>query len=329
MLKDIELIESTTDNPLLVDTPLPLRAVFYPRGFAVEIQTNSEDVLTAARESWGMCRQEFFEPPVEIRVGVAGNTMKCSDVPVFRSQRHLLSMVSDNETFGLCDMSKGFGYCWTTPGTVENRPFFRYYYLEAITLCLLGQLYWTPIHAACVSRQGKGLLLCAHSGTGKSSLSLACARAGWTFISDDAAVLIRNRRDRTVVGHPYQMRFRESACELFPDLRQHLVKVRGNGKVGIELPTADLGIKIATQCTVDHIIFLQRRSSGPARLEYFSKDEAYELLSEVARYGEPEVFDAQFESLRHLLAAPVCALSYSDLDSAVERLRLLVENGRD
>jgi hypothetical protein len=329
MLKEIEQIESTSDDPLLVSTPLPLRAVFYPLGFAVEIHTNSKDILTAAQESWGMYKQEFFERPVEIRVGVAGNTAVCSAVPFFRSQRHLLSIVSDNETFGLCDLSKGFGYCWTTPGTAKNRPFFRYHFLEGIALCLLGQLYWTPVHAACVALHGKGLLLCAQSGTGKSSLALACARAGWTFISDDAAELIRSRRDRTVVGNPYHMRFRESACKLFPDLRQRLVKVRGNGKVGIELPTAELGIKTATQSTVDHIIFLQRRSSGPARLEHFSKDEAFELLSEVARYGEAEVRDAQIESVRHLLAGPVCALSYSDLDSAVERLRLLVETGRD
>jgi hypothetical protein len=329
MLKEIEQIESASDDQILVNTPLPLRATFCPRGFAVEIVTNSEEVLVAAQESWGMCKQEFFERPVEIRVGVAGNTAVCSAVPVFRSQRHLLSIVSDSETFGLCDMSKGFGYCWTTPGTVKNRPFLRYYFLEAITLCLLGQLYWTPIHAACVTHHGKGLLLCAHSGTGKSSLALACARAGWTFVSDDAAVLIRGRRDRMVVGHPYQMRFRQSACQLFPDLRKRLVNVRGNGKAGIELPTAELGIKTATQATVDHIIFLQRRSSGPARLEHFSKEEAFQLLSEVTRYGEAEVCDAQIESLRHLLAAPVCALSYSGLDSAVERLRLLVEAGRD
>src|SRR5258708_24706968 len=202
MLKEIEQIESTLDDPLLVNTPLPLRTVFYPRGFAVEIHTNSKDVLTAAKESWGMYKQEFFEPRVEIRVGVAGNTAECSAVPVFRSQLHLLSMVSDNETFGFCDLSKGFGYCWTTPGTVENRAFFRYHFLEGMALVMLGHLYWTPIHAACVAHHGKGLLLCAHSGTGKSSLALACARAGWTFISDDAAALIRSTRDRTVVGNP-------------------------------------------------------------------------------------------------------------------------------
>jgi len=56
-------------------------------------------------------------------------------------------MVSDNETFGFCDLSKGFGYCWTTPGTVENRPFFRYHFLEGMALVMLGHLYWTPIHA--------------------------------------------------------------------------------------------------------------------------------------------------------------------------------------
>ena len=171
MLKEIEQIEITLDDPLLVSTPLPLRAVFYPRGFPLEIHTNSKDVLTAAQESWGMYRQEFFERPVEIRVGVAGNTAVCSAVPVFRSQRHLLSMVSDSETFGLCDLSKGFGYCWTTPGTAKNRPFFRYHFLEGIPTPSAGPTVLDPNPRRVRGSQREGLVTLRPLGNRKIVVS--------------------------------------------------------------------------------------------------------------------------------------------------------------
>src|SRR5271168_4907051 len=38
------------NDPLLCKMELPLRAVFYPLGFAVEISTNSQAVLDAAKE---------------------------------------------------------------------------------------------------------------------------------------------------------------------------------------------------------------------------------------------------------------------------------------
>ncbi len=329
MQKDIELLEAAGSDPVLANIPLPLRATFYPLGFPAEIHTNSDEVLTAARESWGKYKHEFRERAVEVRVCVTADEGECSGTPVFRAQGHLFSIVSDSRTFASCDMRQGFAYCCTTPATVQNRPFFRFHFLEAMTLVLLDQLYWTPVHAACVEHNGKGVLLCAESGTGKSSLALACARDGWTFLSDDAAVLLRGRRDRTVVGQPHSMRFRPSARELFPDLSERLLTVRGNGKVGIELPTGELGIRTATQTTVDYMIFLHRRPSGPARLEHFSKADAYDRLAQVARYGEQEVRNAQLESLRTLLAAPVYALSYSDLGSAVARLKSLVETGID
>jgi hypothetical protein len=37
------------------------------------------------------------------------------------------------------------------------------------------------LHAAFVSREGEAFCLCGDSGSGKSSLSYACARAGWVY----------------------------------------------------------------------------------------------------------------------------------------------------
>ncbi len=62
------------------------------------------------------------------------------------------------------------------------------------------------------------VMLCGDSGAGKTTLSYACARAGWTYICDDASYLLNSGTDRTVMGTCNQVRFRPPAVELFPEL---------------------------------------------------------------------------------------------------------------
>jgi hypothetical protein len=57
------------------------------------------------------------------------------------------------------------------------------------------------VHAAAVARGGAGLALAAPSGHGKSTLALALASRGFTFLSDEVAPIDR----RTGVLHPFPM----------------------------------------------------------------------------------------------------------------------------
>jgi len=48
------------------------------------------------------------------------------------------------------------------------------------------------VHAGCVAREGRALLLLGESGAGKTTLSLALARRGWDFMGDDI-VMVEDR----------------------------------------------------------------------------------------------------------------------------------------
>jgi hypothetical protein len=313
-------------DPLLSAFELPLSATFYPLGFPLEITTNSADVLSAARESWGRFRKMFSEEPLRLRIGVLdGNTETSPSVPVVRSRRHLMAMVGGTEDFAFCDMSQGFGCCWLAAATAGNHAHLRYYYLESMTYILLQSLYLTPIHAACVALNGNGLLLCGDSGAGKSSLAYACARGGWTFVSDDASYLVRGWRRNVVVGNPHIVRLREQAVALFPELRRHPVTLRANGDRAIELPTTgEEDLITAPHSSVHYVLFLQRQDSCPPKLAPFSRETALGRFEEVLSFGESQVREAQAVSLRALLSAQVLEFRYSDLDSAVAELKTLV-----
>ncbi len=316
---------SARPDPIGCDFSLPLKGVFHPLGFTVEIATNCAEVLGAAEENWKLFHKVFPAPPVQLRIAVLDDGASQNLAPpTCRGQRNLVMFVAGAQDFAVCDLTSGFATCWLSASTVENGPYLRYHFLDAMALLLIEALYLTPIHAACVAFQGRGLLLCGDSGAGKSSLSFACARRGWTFVSDDASFLVRGGEGRVVVGDPHHLHFRESATELFTDLKSHRLAPRINGEIAIELATSKLSeLLTAPQSSIDFLVFLNRGSSGPASLRPFPTERASASLEQVICYGEQHLRDAQKSSLRDLLRAEVLELRYSDLDSAVRCLEAL------
>ncbi len=158
----LETLEEQTfiDDPLLCKVDLPLRAVFYPLGFAFEITTNSQAVLDAAGQSWAHTKQRDSGPVLRLRIGVTrGTSQNCPPAPVVRCQQNLLSMVADAHNQAICDLNAGFAFAWLTEDAVRHPSYTRYHFLEAVALILISTSYATPIHAACVSRYGSGMLV--------------------------------------------------------------------------------------------------------------------------------------------------------------------------
>jgi hypothetical protein len=317
------------NDPLLHDFEMPLEAIFYPLGFPLQITTNSTDVLAAADESWGRFRKIYSQPALQMRIGVLeGGPSECPGDPVYREQRSLQARIADPENFSVSDIRRGFAYAWLTRATVQNRAYLRWHFIEGMSWDLLAP-YITPVHAGCVRFADRGVLICGDSGAGKSSLTYACARRGWTFMSDDSSNLVHGRQGAVVVGNPYQIRFRESAIELFPELHTQALTPKLSGGLAIELATVTLPeIKTTLESSVDYIVFLSRAFGGPARLVSFSKEAALQWFEQVIFCAEKDLVDAHKASLRNLLSAEVFELRYNDLASAIARLESLVQTGR-
>jgi hypothetical protein len=319
-----EVTTSWVDDPLLCDVEMPLRAVFYPLGFAFEISTNRHVVLDAATESWGHTKQRDSSPPLHLRIGVTDRVAGyCPSAPIVRGQQHLVSIVADAHNQAICDLDAGFAFGWLSPDALAHRDYARYHFLEAVALILIASSRATPIHAACVSRFGHGLLLCGPSGAGKSTLAYACARSGWTFTSDDSSYLKHGSDELRVVGNPHQVRFRPSARDLFPELGGRSITPRAQGKPSIEVPTGELpGIVTVEETRIHSIILLQRWPSGRAELRPVDADAAQEYFQQCLQLPG-RVRSQQSEALQRLSGAAVYELRYQDLYQAVECLDFL------
>jgi HPr Serine kinase C-terminal domain len=335
-------------DPLQYYVEFPFHEIYYPLGLPLEVSTNSASVIAAAQQSWGPFPELQSAKKIHLRIGVAQRgSDELPHPPVFRAQRGLITIIADSENFGVCDVTSGFGFGWVTPVTAADSPFFRYHFLDVMIGLLLSPIHFAIVHAACVALDGHGVLLCGHSKAGKSTLAFACAQRGWTFISDDVGYVSRKNPGRMVIGNPLYLRLREDAPELFPQLRDRAVGLRQNGEPGFEISTSSLpNFATAFKCEIEHIVFLRRSASGPARLSALSKDHARLRLENVLEYtlackgpssntgsqsgmvlADLEARQEQKAAIGKLLTAEVHELYYSNLDSAIDCLESAVPSG--
>jgi hypothetical protein len=246
----------------------------------------------------------------------------------FRSRGHLLSIFADPDNFMICDFSQRFAFGWVTRTVASDHPLVRYRFLHPVAQMLLEQVALAPVHGALVVRNNCGVLLCGESFAGKSTLSYACSRDGWTYVTDDAAHLFRNRSDRYAIGDPHTLRLREEAVRFFPELGERMAVVRPNGKVAIEMFTRELGIETALGAQVEHIVFLDRTESGGVRLRPYAKCQAMQEFESHAVFGVSDVRAAQKSCYERLLGgAGLWELQYAHLNDAVARLEQLADTG--
>jgi hypothetical protein len=309
-------------DPLLCDFPLPLHRRFYPLGLPLDLFSNSEPVLDAAERSWGSFSQAFDRAAVLLQIGVTEAEQSGSPgAPVTRARRNLICINADSDNFGVCDLRQSHGFAWVSANVGRDTPFLRYFFIEALGYVLLTAAHLAPVHAACIERDGRGILLCGDSGAGKSSLAYACARAGWGYACDDASFLLRGDDSLTVTGNPYLVRLRDSAPALFPEFKRFPVTSRPDGKPTLEIETRTLrDVRIRCRTKISHALFLNRNHAGAPTFAPFSKDEALRRWSETLCYGDDETRSDQRRTLQKLHAVDISEFRYSDIHSAVEFL---------
>jgi hypothetical protein len=313
-------------DALLSDLALPLHQTFYPLGFSVEIITNDPGVLEAANESFGHRRLCRGRAALQVRIGISeGGSSECPPEPTRREYNHLYSLVADGDNQALLDLRTCTSFVWLKRAALNNRLYFRYNFLEKVVYLLLGASVVTDIHAACIGKNGKGILLCGNSGAGKSTLAYACARAGWTYTSDDTCYLINDSENPRVIGHSHRLRFRPEARALFPELESHNVTPRMEGKPSIEVQICelpDLRIRTVPEIKVHAVVYLNRHPLSAGKLAALPAGTATSRTRQEL-FSAGEIREKHEKILQMLSGVPTYELHYCDLHDAMRNLDLL------
>lgn len=307
---------------------LTLEGIYYPWGFPLAVRTNAEEVLQLCEETWGAFSPRWNTEPIQAEIWVMeSDERECPPEPVYRLISGVWTAVADANNHCMIDLNHCESRIVMTQAALDH-PLYAKYFLLGMPMCCVTGRYATPLHAACVAMNGRGVLLSGESGAGKSTLAYACARAGWTYISDDATLVMHGGPARQVIGSSHQIRFRPSAAELFPELKGLPITPRAAGKPSIEMPTASLpGIRCADTACAEFLVFLNRNWDGPAEIVPYSRDAARASMRNVL-HSPKKVRLEQYKLLDTLLEGDVLELRYTRLDDAIARLHRLVQEGQ-
>ena len=295
-------------------------------GFPVDVLTDSENVISAASRVWSSYRLIFAVPAVAVRVRVRrGHSSGVFHPPVCEFEEERLRIAGPLRSRAMCDLTTGAGFAQMTQEMAADHAWLAYYFLEPLAYIGLEVLYMTALHSSCVALDGRAVLLCGDSGAGKTSLAYACARRGWTFISGDATHIVRNSPEFLVAGRPHQIRFRECARQLFPELHLQTVSVRPNGRRDIEISPQDLGLASAGTARAAHIVFLNRIDAcSGTRIDRYPKEEAARRWRETSCWGNHRLRLKRWQSIERFLELPVHRLTYTEVEDAETALRSLM-----
>lgn len=327
-IKSSAITELPLGNYLHSRQNLSYEAVYFPLGYPVRVVCNSAQVLKAAEQSWNCFGPVFHGEPLEILVEVtdaAGSSEALPPAPAHMLRGSLLVVIADADNFFIADLKRGRAMGKITPAAAACPRYLRYFFLEAAALSMISSLRAFPVHGACVRAGGKGVLLCGDSGEGKSTLAYAGARAGWTYVSDDATYIRMDHSVPLATGNCTQIRFRPSGVSLFPELAGKPITPRAAGKPSIEVRTSEWPeILTANTTRVDHVVFLNRRYADTQELVPLRPSSVLPWFKQYL-ISPPDTRAAQEETLARLLGAGVFELRYCDLGWAIDRINQLAK----
>jgi hypothetical protein len=288
---------------------------FYPLGYPVDIVANSDGVLAVASQTWKAWPALFdHAPPMRFEIETHDGPAP-ANVPHFEAPAGWLRFSAADHNFAVFELEARTGYISVGDDALRDEAGFRHQWLEALVLTALDSVFFTPLHAACVAREGAGTLLCGDSGAGKSSLAYACARRGWTFVSDDAVHLAPGSK-RIGVGGSNLVHLREPARDLFPELNILDATTAPNGKQAIEIDAGAQGLATARYAFASRCYFLRRRP-GPVRMRPLPVDAAIQYF---LKYLLPRDTTTAERHLREFLSAEPLVLEYEHVNDAVSVL---------
>jgi hypothetical protein len=170
------------------------------------------------------------------------------------------------------------------------------------------------LHAAALQRDGRPLLLAGPSGAGKTTLSLALARAGWSFGSDEITLLGRDQGLRALPLPPCVKANSFPLIESwFPELRSTPEHER-YGHIVKYLPIRSMPLFGMRGC----VVFLRFDPRGPNEIQPLDRFAALERLLAQCVFVPPEFqHDDVAQLLRWHSIQSYYGLSFCDCDAAV------------
>jgi len=163
-------------------------------GCRVDFESNSRELLRLVRTAYaGLPRQNLAGVMPQLRIKLlltSGRAVhRRSEPPPLKmlAGAGLLGGATAASSFVILSPAQRAALVVVSPAMLRFPYHTRYELIEFAVFTLAARVQQLmPLHAACVGRDGHGVLLMGESGSGKSTVSLLCLLAGFDFLSEDS-----------------------------------------------------------------------------------------------------------------------------------------------
>ena len=314
-------------DPLRRGVPLNFRERFIPLGTSVEVQSNQEIVLEAARASFGRYGHFTKTGPVQFLIQLCVDSERRNPeprpIPSYRALSHLFHIGYGESSFAIADLAAGCAIGFVSTELVSDASFFRYTFLECLFYVLAVHRSHTPVHCATVAANGRGALICGPSGVGKTTLAYACAKSGMQIVSDDVIHLRMDPANGQVAlwGNPWTLRLLPEAVEIFPELAGIEIKRKSHQERCLEVDVQRWFPGSAlVSCQPAALFFVERDHGTENRIRPLGEEQTMRRLSQDIVLDEARVIARHQKVLQKLANIGAYELRYSGSPSVAVEL---------
>jgi hypothetical protein len=218
-----------------------------------------------------------------------------------------LYLAFDDRLRALCKPVEGWTRIATSDANPRNQWRLSHPLLTLPLIEMLKRRGMYSIHAAGVSRGGRGLLLAGSSGAGKTTLAVALARAGFEFMGDDMLFLSTDTSRLRIHAFPDEVDVTEHTASFFPELQPLLARPKRPGwpKWAFRAESV-FDTQVAWTCTPAALVFPSIAATHTSRLEPIGAREALMDIAPNVLLTEPGACQEHLAILARLANETPC-----------------------
>lgn len=305
---------------LCKEAETPFLEHYLMAGVPGSISTNWEPILAAARECFCLLEIPSCEPRLHLRFWVdpKGDTKPPWPKPFFRGLDHLIFAGFDSQSSILVDLRTRRGIGRFSPAMGSDCAYWKASIFPVLISIMGATVGITELHCGCVVKNGSGLLLAGHSQSGKSTLALALAQAGYGYVSDDRTYCSEWDSRLVAWGLPTLLKLRPDAASWFQDLKDAGPATAPNGEQAFLIdPDRWPGVTRLRRCDPQWLVFLERQGGAEFDFAPMSRAEAAKRLERDLIAETQEATEAQHRTIEKLVKLPRWRLRYGEPPQSV------------
>lgn len=252
--------DSVRGSQQLDKSNLPMRAQFLAAGSIWRVCCSSPEILQVMGEAFQPLDRGNAQVDLDISFRVDPTLCETPPwpQPYFRGLDHMVYAAYGTGSSMLVDLQARRIIGLFSEAMAQDSSYWRRVLLPFLLGIVGHAISVTPLHCACLVRNGHGLVLGGASGAGKSTLALCLSLNGFAYLSDDCTYFSRSDSHLHAWGLPVPMKLLPDVVRYFPQLSASRAVPSLNGEMAIHLDPETIGATRASSCEPRWLVFIER-----------------------------------------------------------------------